>query len=255
MPEGDTVYLAAKNLHLALAGERLTGCDIRVPKYATVDLTGGTVDEVVSRGKHLLIRVGDQSIHTHLKMDGSWQLYRPGVRWRRPQWQARIILTTPEWVAVGFQLGIVEVVPRAAEADAVGPLGPDPLGPDWDPDEALRRLKADPSREVGEAILDQRNIAGLGNVYRNELCFLRGVLPTRPMGEVSEPAKLVELAQRLLDANKHRNGRTTTGKLSGETSWVYRRDGKPCFRCGTAILRGVLGEPPRDVYWCPQCQS
>jgi endonuclease-8 len=255
MPEGDTVYLTAKNLNLVLAGQTLTDCDIRVPQYATVDLTGQTVEAVVSRGKHLLIRVGDVTIHTHLKMDGSWQLYRPGARWRRPEWQARIILTTPGWVAVGFQLGIVEVIPRDAEAEVLGHLGPDPLGADWDADEVLRRLLADPGRAVGEAILDQRNIAGLGNVYRNELCFLRGVLPTRPMGKVNEPKKLVELAQRLLDANKNRAGRTTTGKLRGETSWVYGRDGKPCYRCGTVIMRGVLGDPPRDVFWCPSCQS
>ncbi|HUG51208.1 MAG TPA: DNA-formamidopyrimidine glycosylase family protein, partial [Terrimesophilobacter sp.] len=174
MPEGDNVYLTAKNLNTVLAGRVLVRCDIRVPAFATVDLTGERVDEVISRGKHLLTRIGDHSIHTHLKMDGSWHIYRPGVRWRRPQWQARIVLANAEWETVGFQLGIVEVLPRAAEATVVGHLGPDLLGPDWDAGLALQRLLAAPDAPVGVALLDQSVMAGLGNVYRNELCFLRG---------------------------------------------------------------------------------
>lgn len=255
MPEGDNVYRLAKSLTAVLAGRVLTRCDIRVPEYATVDLSGEKVDAVVSRGKHLLIRVGEHTIHTHLKMDGSWQILRHGARWRRPAWQARVILQNDDWTAIGFQLGIVEVVPRAAENTIVGHLGPDLLAPDWDPDEALRRVLADPTRPVGLALLDQRLIAGLGNVYRNELCFLRGVLPTRPIGEVAAPEKLVSLAHRLLDANKNRATRTTTGNLHGDTTWVYGRDGKPCLRCGTILLRGTLGNPARDIYWCAHCQS
>lgn len=255
MPEGDNVYLAARNLNEILAGRILTRCDIRVPAFATVDLTGQRVDEVVSRGKHLLMRVGEHTIHTHLKMEGSWHIYRAGTRWRRPDWQARIILANAQWQAVGFQLGIVEVLPRAAEASAVGHLGPDLLGPDWDPALALRRLLARPEVPVGLALLDQSTMAGLGNVYRSELCFLRGVLPTRPVGEVPQPEKLVDLAHRLIDANKNRTGRTTTGALRGATSWVYGRAGKPCLRCGTTIARGSLGEPARETFWCPHCQN
>lgn len=255
MPEGDNVYLTAKNLNTVLAGRVLVRCDIRVPAFATVDLTGERVDEVISRGKHLLTRIGDHTIHTHLKMDGSWHIYRPGVRWRRPQWQARIVLANAEWETVGFQLGIVEVLPRAAEATVVGHLGPDLLGPDWDAGLALQRLLAAPDATVGVALLDQSVMAGLGNVYRNELCFLRGVLPTRPVGEVPQPEKLVDLAHRLINANKDRTARTTTGNLRGVTSWVYGRDGKPCLRCGTTIVRGSIGTPPRDTYWCPQCQQ
>jgi endonuclease-8 len=254
MPEGDTVYLAAQNLNTVLAGRVLARCDIRVPAFATVDLTGERVDEVISRGKHLLTRVGDHTIHTHLKMDGSWHIYRPGARWRRPEWQARIILANAEWETVGFQLGIVVVLPRAAEDTVVGHLGPDLLGPDWDAAIALQRLLAAPDAPVGAALLDQSVMAGLGNVYRNELCFLRGVLPTRPVGEVPQPEKLIDLAHRLISANKDRTGRTTTGNLRGITSWVYGRDGKPCLRCGTTIVRGSIGDPPRDTYWCPHCQ-
>ena len=257
MPEGDTVYRTAVNLDAALAGGELIRCDIRVPAFATVDLTGDTVEGVVSRGKHLLIRVGEHSIHSHLKMEGSWHVYRPGTKWRRPTWQARAILATADWLAVGFQLGTLDVIARDDEASVVGYLGPDLLGPDWNGDEALLRLTADPARAVGLALLDQRVMAGLGNVYRTELCFLSGVLPTRPVGGIENPAKLVALAHRLINANKDRVDRTTTGTLRGDTDWVYRREGKPCLRCGTRVERGELGETPlqlRDTYWCPQCQ-
>jgi endonuclease-8 len=258
MPEGDTVYRTATNLNRALAGRRLVRCDIRVPAFATVDLTGDVVKGVVSRGKHLLIRAGEHTIHSHLKMEGSWHLYRHGTRWRRPEWQARVILATDEWVAIGFQLGTLDVVPRAEEPGVVGHLGPDLLGPDWDPVEALVRLTADPARAIGLALLDQRVMAGLGNVYRNELCFLGGALPTRPVGELADPARLIALAHRLIDANKDRVERTTTGTLRGATDWVYGRAGRPCLRCGTRIERGELGDSElqlRDTYWCPRCQT
>ena len=258
MPEGDTVYRSAVNLNSVLTGRELTRCDIRVPAFATVDLTGETVDEVISRGKHLLMRVGEFSIHSHLKMEGSWHIYRDGSKWYRPEWQARAILANDTYTTVGFQLGLLEVVPRDEEHTVVGYLGPDLLGPDWDADVALANLTADPTREVGLALLDQRVMAGLGNVYRAELCFLRGILPTRPVGEVDDPQKLIELAKRLIEANKDRADRTTTGALRGTTSWVYGRDGKPCLRCGTRIERGELGDTElqlRITYFCPHCQK
>lgn len=259
MPEGDTVYLTAKNLNAALAGQVLTRCDIRVPRFATVDLSGTTIDEVTSRGKHLLMRVGEFSIHSHLKMEGSWHLYHHGGRWRRPAHTARVVLETAEWVAVGFSLGIVEVVRRDEEYGVVGHLGPDLLGVDWDPDEALRRLTADPGRAVGLALLDQRVLAGLGNVYRNELCFLHGVLPTRPVGDVANPERLIALARSLIYANKDRARRTTTGStVRGATDWVHGRSGETCRRCGTTILEGRLGESDldaRETFWCPNCQT
>ncbi|WP_111719646.1 DNA-formamidopyrimidine glycosylase family protein [Homoserinimonas sp. OAct 916] len=254
MPEGDTVFRAARELRAALVGERLTRCDIRVPRFATVDLAGEVVDDVVSRGKHLLIRVGDASIHTHLKMEGIWHIYQPGEKWRRPAWQARIILGTARSAAVGFQLGVVEVLRRDAEDTAVGHLGPDLLGPDWDAVEALTRLRANPGRTIGEAVLDQRMLAGIGNVYRSELCFLVGVLPETPVGDVPDLPRLVTLAQKLLAANRERSRRSTTGRLRGDTLWVYGRDRRPCLRCGTAIRQAEFGDPARVVYWCPNCQ-
>jgi endonuclease VIII len=263
VPEGDTVYRTARNLGAALTGAELTRCDIRVPRYATVDLSGQRIDSVVSRGKHLLIRVGDASLHSHLKMEGAWHLYKHGSRWRRPAFEARAVLETPTWQAVGFALGLFEVLARAAEDDAVGYLGPDLLGPDWDAAEALRRLSAEPERAVGLALLDQRNLAGIGNVYRSELCFLRGVLPTRPVADVDDLPAMVALAKRVLEANKNRVERTLTGDTrSGRQDWVYGRAGRPCRRCGTPIATGTLGDPvrpgrgatDRDVYWCPRCQ-
>jgi endonuclease-8 len=258
MPEGDTVWLTAHNLNEAIGGQVLTGFDVRVPAFATVDLTGEVVHDVQSRGKHLLHHVGDLTIHTHLKMEGSWHLYRHGTPWRRPAHQARIILTTADWVTVGFSLGIVEIVPTTDEDDVVGYLGPDLLG-DFDATVALARLTADPAVPVFVALLDQRNLAGIGNVYANELCFLRGMLPTRPVAEDPDAAATVALGQRLLTANRGRVDRSTTGDLrSGRNAWVYGRAGKPCLRCGTRIRRGKLGATAlteRDTFWCPRCQT
>ncbi|MCP2029938.1 endonuclease-8 [Okibacterium sp. HSC-33S16] len=258
MPEGDTVYRAAVHLDQALNGATLTGWDLRVPAYATSDLTGERIDEVVSRGKHLLHRIGDYTLHSHLKMEGSWHLYRPGSPWKRPAFQARAVLTTSDWVSVGFDLGVVELIARADEDSVVGHLGPDLLGADWDVNEAIARLSADPAVPSAVALLDQRNLAGLGNVYANELCFLRGVLPTRPIGETDIPA-MVALAYRLIMANRDRTERTTTGDTRpGRQVWVYGRGGKPCRRCGTRIRSGSIGSDPtrlRDSYWCPRCQT
>ena len=258
MPEGDTVYRTAKNLDEAIGGAMLTRCDIRVPKFATVDLTGELVHEVASHGKHLLMRIGEYTIHSHLKMEGSWHLYRHGTKWRRPAHSARAVLETADWVAVGYSLGILEVVETENEQTIIGYLGPDILGPNWNADVALANLTANPRRAVGLALLDQRVLAGLGNVYRNELCFLRGILPTRPVGEVDDAVRLIALAHRLIHANKDRVERTTTGVLRGQTDWVHGRAGKPCLRCGTRIKEGRLGETvlqERETFWCPSCQS
>lgn len=258
MPEGDTVYQAARRLREALAGRVLTATDFRVPAYATVDLSGERVDEVLSRGKHLLMRVGGFTIHSHLKMEGSWEVYRRGERWRHPGFQARAVLRTEEAEAVGFLLGILEVVPREREDDVVGHLGPDLLGPDWDAAEAVRRISAHPDVPIGVALLDQRNLAGLGNVYANELCFLRGMLPTRRAGE-TDIAAAVDLGHRLIVANRDRPIRVTTGDTRrGRNTWVYGRGGQPCRRCGTRIRRTELGRTEleeRVTYLCPVCQT
>jgi endonuclease VIII len=259
MPEGDTVWKTAQLQHAALAGKVLEKSDFRVPKFATVDLSGETVHEVVARGKHLLHRVGEFTIHSHLKMEGVWRAYAPGDKWTRPEFKARVILDAPGVRAVGFELGMLELLRTAEEEDTVGYLGPDLLGPDWDAELAVARLASAPEVPIYVALLDQRNLAGVGNVYANEICFLRGLLPTRPVGETPALDKVVDLAERLLQANKQRFTRSTTGDLRpGRTSWVYGRTGRPCRRCGTKLLGGELGRvegQERVVTWCPRCQS
>jgi len=257
VPEGDAVYLTARRLHAALAGRVLTRSDFRVPRFATADLSGQQVTETVSRGKHLLTRTdAGITVHTHLRMDGSWRV-SPAAERATGGHRIRLILANDTWQAVGYLLGVVEILPTAAEQRAVGHLGPDLLGPDWDPAEAERRLRADPARPVGEALLDQRNLAGVGNIFAAEMLFLRGLSPWRPVGEVSDLRALVELGQRLLDANKDRAGIITTGvNRRSEETWVYGRAGRPCRRCGTPIRRaeqGAAGEE-RLRFWCPACQ-
>ena len=167
MPEGDTVFRAATELREALVGKVLTGCDVRVPKFASVDLSGCVVDEVLSRGKHLFIRVGDASIHSHLKMEGAWLI--DGQIRRVPEYKIRILLATSDSRAAGVDLGVLEILKRDHDMEAVAHLGPDLLGDDWEPRIARANLVADPDRPLAEALLDQRVMAGVGNVYANEL--------------------------------------------------------------------------------------
>ncbi|OBB88051.1 DNA glycosylase [Mycobacterium colombiense] len=250
MPEGDTVWHTAAVLREHLVGGTLTRCDIRVPRFATVDLTGQVVDEVLSRGKHLFVRVGAASIHSHLKMDGSW---RVGNRKVRVDHRARIILETDSVRAVGVDLGVLEVLERERDGDAVAHLGPDLLGEDWDPVLAATNLTADPDRPIAEALLDQRVLAGVGNVYSNELCFLFGHLPTAPVRDITDPHRLVSRARDMLWLNRFRWNRCTTGDTrTGRQLWVYGRSGQACCRCGTRINFDDTGE--RVTYWCPSCQ-
>lgn len=231
MPEGDTVWHTAAVLREHLVGATLTRSDVRVPRFATVDLTGEVVDEVVSRGKHLFIRVGRASIHSHLKMEGSW---RVGERPVRVDHRARIVL-------------------EAGTVRAVAHLGPDLLGEDWDAARAAANLMADPQRPIAEALLDQRVLAGIGNVYCNELCFVSGHLPTAPVGAIADPLRLVSRAREMLWLNRFRWNRCTTGDTrSGRQLWVYGRAGQRCRRCATPI--NVDDTKERVAYWCPSCQ-
>lgn len=254
MPEGDTVWRTARELRDVLAGRPLVRSDFRVPQLATVDLSGRTVHDVVPRGKHLLTRVeGDWTIHTHLKMEGVYRIVPAGrpVRDHR----VRLVLATAAHQAVGVQLGVVELLRTGEEERVVGHLGPDALGPDWDAAEAVRRLSADPDRPIGEALLDQRNLAGIGNVYKSETLFLSGVDPWTPVGDVRKLDALVDRARRLLVANRDRLKRVTTGdRRRGAELWVYGRQGKPCRRCGTPVAGAGSGRGDRVTYWCPACQ-
>ena len=258
MPEGDTVYLAATRLQGALAGHVLTKTDFRVPQYATLDLSGSKVLEVVPRGKHLLFRIqGGVTLHTHYKMEGSWHLYRHGEKWRGPAFQVRAVLETEDFVAVGFQLAVVEVLDTASEAEVVGHLGPDPLGADWDVDRVVTAMRERADDAIGTVLLDQRVLAGPGNVYKCEICFLAGLHPWTKVAEVQDLRQVAKLAERLMKANRTTGNQITTGDLRpGRQRWVYGRSGKGCFRCGTQILKadqeGYGGD--RVTYWCPTCQ-
>lgn len=261
MPEGDTVWLAARTLHEALAGEELIATDVRVPRWATLDLSGHRIVDVTPRGKHILVRVDSgHTIHTHFKMDGSWHLYRPGARWTGgPVHDIRMILRTAAWEAVGYRLHLVEVVPTAEEERVVGDLGPDLLG-EWglaDAQEAEERLRRDPLRAIGAALLDQRNVAGLGLIYVTETLFVSRITPWLPVGDVPDVAGVLATGRRLLDRNKGHWSQATTGEIArGREHYVYLRAGRPCRRCGTRIRYGRQDAEPheRDAYWCPSCQ-
>ncbi|MFE9256861.1 Fpg/Nei family DNA glycosylase [Streptomyces sp. NPDC006879] len=259
MPEGDTVWHAATRLNHALAGAVLVRSDLRVPRLATVDLTGRRVWEVVPRGKHLLARIeGGLTLHSHLRMDGAWRVFDSGEKWRGgPAHEIRAVLGCAAHTAVGYRLPVLELLRTTEEGRVLGHLGPDLLGPDWDADLAVAHLLADPSCPLGEALLDQRKLAGLGNVYKAELCFMAGVTPWRPVGDlpVSTVRRLVVTAQRLLVANRTRpSARTTTGsRRPGRGLFVYGRANQACWRCGTTIRSGR--QQDRPAYWCPRCQS
>ena len=219
----------------------------------------------MSRGKHLLTRFsGGTTLHTHLRMDGEWTVVREGRRLpRRLEPEVRVLLETDGPTAYALRMPVVEVLPTAREADVVGHLGPDLLGDDWDPVEAVRRLSADPARPLAAALLDQRNLAGIGNLWANELCFLRGRSPWTPVGEVDLPP-LVDLAHRMLrfSVSGATTGRptaqvTTGDPRPGRNHWVAGRAGRPCLRCGTIVEvdAGVPGDAGRRrTWWCPRCQ-
>jgi endonuclease-8 len=259
VPEGDTVWLVARRLHDALAGDLLERADLRVPALATTDLSGRHVLEVRARGKHLLTRVeGGLTLHSHLRMDGMWHLYRRGVPWAGgPDHQVRVVLSTHAWDAIGYRLPVVELLETAREDDAVGHLGPDLLDPSFHAAEALRRLLADPAREIGQALLDQRNLAGIGNLYKAETLFVRRTSPWTTTGAVDDLPGVVETARRLLESNKAHAAQLTTGDpRRGREHWVYGRAGRPCRRCGAVLRSAKQGPAPYDriTTFCPTCQ-
>ncbi|PZS13599.1 MAG: DNA glycosylase [Pseudonocardiales bacterium] len=259
MPEGDTVWLTARRLHSGLAGRVLSTFDMRVPALATADLRGATVIEVVARGKHLLTRLDDgHTLHSHLKLDGSWYLCRSGDHPRRhPDHMIRARLGNADWLATGYRVHDLRLVATSAESDLVGHLGPDLLGPDWDPDTAVTRLLSAPAAAIGEALLDQRNLAGIGNLYKCEVLFVEQVHPWTPVGDVSDLPRMVATAQRLMRTNRDHPEQSTTGlRARGQQHWVYQRSGEACLRCRSTIRRADQGSPPRQrsTYWCPTCQ-
>jgi endonuclease-8 len=260
VPEGDTVWLSAKLLSDALTGQVLTRSEFRVPRLATSDLTGRRVLEILARGKHMLTRLdGGLTLHTHFRMTGTWRIFTSRQKWRGgPAHEIRIVLGTERRTAVGYRIPVIELVETAREDTVVGHLGPDLLGPDWDADEAVRRLRAQPDREIGQALLDQRNLAGIGNLYKAEVLYLTGVSPWTVVTAVPDLNRMVVLAHRLLGANRDHWPQVTTGnRRPGEDHYVFERAGRPCRRCGTPIRMAMQGDPTYDrvTYWCPVCQA
>jgi endonuclease-8 len=260
VPEGDVVRRTAQRLHAALAGRHLTVSDLRWPSLATVDLTGREVLEVVSAGKHLLTRVeGGLTLHSRLRMDGSWHVHRTGEPWARPRaaHKIRAVLANRDWTAIGHDLGMLDLVATDREDTLVGHLGPDVLGPGWDPAEAVRRLGAVPGRPVVEALLDQQVLAGVGTFFMSEALFLRGVSPWTPVADTGDLVALVDLVHRLLLANVERGVQSTTGDLRpGRQQYVHARSGRPCRRCGSTVRVALIGTAPqqRTAFYCPRCQ-
>lgn len=257
MPEGDTVWRTAQRLNQVLAGHQLTRSELRWPGLSTLDFTGHTTIEVISRGKHILHRLDSGwTIHSHLRMEGQWRIEPPGTR---PNAQTRALLATTDWTAFGQRLGMLDVVRTADEHTLVGHLGPDLLGPDWNADLAAHNLslRAD---TIGAALLDQTNLAGVGTMYASESLFMQRVHPLMSPQHLTDNQliALVERAHRLLDHNRnHAVQSTTSNRRRGETTWVYGRHKQPCRRCGTHVETTTVGPPTRQrsLYFCPACQA
>lgn len=274
VPEGDTIFRAARTLHRALAGRLVTRFETVLAQLARIDrdtpMAGRTVEQVTAAGKHLLMTFsGDLVLRTHMRMNGSWHIYRPGERWRLPRSAMRITIETAEWVAVAFNVHVAEFIPASSLARhrPIALLGPDLLADDFDRDEALRRMLARGHEPIGDVLLDQRVMAGVGNVYKSEVLFMTRVNPATPVSAIAADRlrEVIETARRLLLANvsehsgpemvTYQSGRRTTGRMRPEDRlWVYSRGGEPCRRCGTRIASSKTGDAARVTYWCPSCQ-
>ncbi|MFT3916513.1 MAG: DNA-formamidopyrimidine glycosylase family protein [Anaeromyxobacteraceae bacterium] len=267
MPEGDTLLRTARTLHRALAGREVTRFETVLAPLARADadapVAGRTVERVEAVGKHLLVRFsGGLVLRTHLRMHGTWHVYPAGAPWRRPRAFMRVAVHTAEAVAVGFAIPVAELVPASAlPRGPLGALGPDLLAPDFDAGEATRRLRLEPARAIEEALLDQRAVAGIGNVFKSEVLFVAGIHPRRAVADVTAPEleRILAVARKQLAVNAapgHRGPRNTTGSLRpGGALWVYGRAGEPCRRCGAPIALTRRGPDARLTYHCPRCQA
>ena len=275
MPEGDSIFRAARSMHRVLSGHAVTKFETA---YAHLDrvnvdtpIVGRTIERIESAGKHhLIVFSGDLVLRTHMRMNGSWHLYRHGERWWRGPQAMRVRIDTADWVAVAFDVPVAEFV-TPKELTTSGPvakLGPDLLGREFDRDEAVRRLMASAHQPIAMSLLDQRLVAGIGNVYKSEVLFLSGVNPFAPAAAVPKDTldRMMDLARGLLKDNvidgtspriqTYRNLRMTNrASEHDESLWVYGRAGKPCRKCGTPIEMKKMGIEARTTYWCPLCQQ
>ena len=259
MPEGDTVYKAAEALRRLLLGQTIQAARARVPGPMIERVVGSSVKEITTQGKNLVLHFDNGlALRTHLRMYGVWHRYSPGERWLRPPSQARVVLEVPGHVVVLFNAPVAELVSERVLERHPGltSLGPDLLSPVFDVDAALARLRACDA-PIGEALLDQRVVAGIGNVYKSEVLFLERLDPWARMTDEAQLRSTLLTAQRLLQANIRPGAPriTTTDSSVSSPVWVYGRAGRPCFRCRTRIQVRRQGDPPRPTYWCPTCQS
>lgn len=268
MPEGDTIFRAARTLHRALAGQTVTRFETVLPKLERIHydtpLPGRTVDSVEARGKWLLMHFsGDLILLTHMLMSGSWHIYRPGEKWQRHRSHMRIVIETPQMLAVAFNVPVAEFHTTAtlARREGFNRLGPAPLAPDFSPAVAIANLAAHPHLELGLALLNQTVLAGLGNVFKSEVAFACGLNPFRKVATLTEDqlADLVATARKFLLANVTESSghyRTTTRSIQAEENlWVYGRAGQPCRRCATPIRGQKHTADARISFWCPVCQQ
>jgi len=274
MPEGDTIFRAARTLHRALAGKMIVSFASALPKLERVEVdacvTGRTLERIAANGKWILMDFsGDLILLTHMLMSGSWHIYRPGEKWKKHPAHMRIHIATNDMEAVAFNVQIAEFHTQESllRRRNYAQLGPSVLAETFDEAEALRRLQSDPMMEIGTALLTQSKLAGIGNVFKSEICFACGVHPFRRVGELSilELAALVSTAKKFLLQNvaedtpdhivTYAGMRRTTGRMDRqENLWVYQRRGEPCRRCGHSIESRKQGLDARSTFWCPQCQ-
>lgn len=272
MPEGDTIFRAARTLHRVLAGKTVERFESVYPAVNRIDedrpLAGQTVESVASRGKHLLMTFsGGLVLHTHMRMSGAWHVYRPGERWQRPSREMRVLIAASDVVAVGFNIPIAELLSTAdlARHPQLGRLGPDVASDSFDRDLVLRQMRASGALAVADALLDQQILAGIGNVLKSEILFVAGVHPFTPVQQLDHDAlgRILDVSRRLMKMNVAapsatsgpRFGRRTTGSLDpSQNLWVYGRGGSACRKCGCRIQSRKTGLDARLTYWCPTCQ-
>jgi endonuclease-8 len=260
MPEGDTIFRTARTLGKAIGGQTITSFRSRMPKLRDADLVGRRINTIEPRGKNLLIHFDDHRVlHTHMMMTGSWHIYRPGEPWQRPERQANLVIETGKFVAICFNAPVVQLLTptQLRRSENLRQLGPDILKEDFNLDEAMQRLRARNSMEIGEALLAQRALAGIGNVYKCEALFLCHLNPFLKVSELSDEVLrgLILEARKWMKANLGGGMRTTRRALTGKRLWVYGRSGEECMRCGTVIRMKRQGRAMRSTYWCPKCQS
>ena len=259
MPEGDTIHRTATSLAAVLVDRVVRRLASNIPLVSHARLVGKTITAVDAHGKNLFIRFDDgRVLHSHMQMTGSWHLYRPGEKWQRPAQLARCVIEVEGAVAVCFSAPVLRVLsaPALARDDRLNALGPDILGESFDAPRAIVRMRKEPERAIGDAVLEQRFVAGIGNIYKSESLFRAQVDPFAPVGSLDDATleRILNEARKLMRANLHGAMRPTVSG-AGERYWVYRRSRRPCRRCGTRIEMKRQGALARSTYWCPRCQK